>query len=145
MAPVPPGNDWRERMETHERHEAAEWRYLKAGERHISAMATSVQLCSLNEDRAWHAADGAAFADRAAAATLTLMALRPKVDGRAAALIDAAVAACDEVASCALALAGQDDCTYLWLNDLREIEELVAAIYAHVNAPDGPDREAGQE
>ncbi len=113
--------------------------FLRARQQHLEAVETGLDGRSGTHPgvavttKARHDA----LMDKAVAVSLTLMACRALVvDGETAELVEAAIEGCDRIAAHLGALARQEgDHTYLFADDLREIDELASAIYAHVTGP----------
>jgi hypothetical protein len=117
-----------------ERASAARERHREVHQQYLAVLEASVQGVLARALRAERpAADPDAMVDLVLATSVTLMALRPKVDTELAPLIDDALRASDDL----LAQLGDLARTgggyeYLWWDDLREIDELASAIYEHL-------------
>ena len=113
--------------------------YREVRRHHLKVMEASVQAVPARALRAERlAADPDAMMDQVLATSVTLMALRPKVDPELAPVVDAALKACGEVTAHLGGLAhGEFAYAYLWQDDLREIDEITSAIYQHVVGGDG--------
>ena len=113
---------------------AARAHHREVRQQHMEVMEASVHAVLARALRAERLVDDpGAMMDQVLATSVTLMALRPKVDPQLAPVVDMALKTCGEIIAHLGELAsGGFEYAYLWRDDLREIDELASAIYQHV-------------